>query len=115
MGKYAEALGIWELKISTITFRLKPKKGDSLKLYEIAKEAKGKDVGIDILKQFKEFIYSVIIRDYPPTTQEEGEELEALIEMNIQDLIERTVVAFRLAKPEDFIKKKEEEKKVDTQ
>ena len=40
MGKYGEALGLWELRVGGFDKDLKPQKGDNLKLMRLMTEAK---------------------------------------------------------------------------
>lgn len=111
-NKYGEALGIWELRVGKANLDLKPKKGDNLKLFRLMSEAKTKGE-LWFLEQFAQFIRGLIIRDHPPTNDQESEELDMYIEFNLVDLLIETQVAFRLAKREDVEKRKKElEKKL---
>lgn len=95
MGKYGEALGVWELRVGGFTKDLKPKKGDNLKLSRLMGEAKKKNDNSWMMEQMGEFIKELIARDHPPLNDIETEELDIYIEFNIMDLIKELLVAFR--------------------
>jgi len=107
MGKYGEALGIWELKIGGADFKLHPKKGDNFKLINLATQAKKYDENW-LLDQYAKFIKEVISRDYPPLNEQEVLELEEYIEFNLMELFKETQIAFRIAKREDIEKRQAE-------
>lgn len=95
MGKYGEALGIWELRIGGGKFDLKPKLGDNRKLMNLMSESKKKKDEGWMMAQMGEFVKELITRDYPPLDDTEKEELDMYIEFNITQLIEELMIAFR--------------------
>lgn len=101
MGKYAEALGIWELRVGGFNKDLRPKKGDNLKLARIIADNQKKDfygMAVGILGLVRE----LISREYPPESDEERLELDEYLEFNMIELVKETLIAFRWTKRESF-------------
>lgn len=95
MGKYGEALGVWELRVGGFTRDLIPKKGDNLKLSRLMSESKKRNDNSWMMEQMGEFVKELIIRDHPPLNDAEKEELDIYIEFNVMDLIKELLIAFR--------------------
>lgn len=95
MGKYGEALGLWELTINNKMFVLKPKKGDNYALLKIISAAEKHKDTEKTLKEFHTYIKDIFKRDVPPINDEEAEELELFVEFNINDLFKETLIAFK--------------------
>jgi len=111
MGKYQQALGLWTLKVTDeINFDLKPKKGDNLKLLRMIQDSQKTQDNVKLLDEVKRFVLGMIERDHPQE-QEDKDELETLIELNITTVLQNVLVGFKLAKPDDFKPKGDEEKK----
>ena len=104
MGRYGEALGLWELRIGGFDKDLKPIKGDNLRLMRIMTEAKKKNDEGGMLQQLNEFIKEMIARDYPPHSDEEKQELDIYVEFNLMGLIKELLVAFRWTNREQLEK-----------
>lgn len=111
MGKYGQVLGLWDLNINGTQLRLKPKKGDNLRMAEIlAKVNQTKDQGL-MMKEFAEFVKGLIKRDCPPDTPEEQEELDLMVEFNILELIKETMIAFRWSTRDKYAEMEKEQVK----
>ena len=95
MGKYGEALGIWELRVGGFTKDLRPVKGDNLKLMRLMGEAKKKNDEIWMMEQVGSYLKELIRRDYPPLTKTEEDELDMYVEYNIIELMKELLIAFR--------------------
>lgn len=100
MGKYGEALGIWNLKIGGANLKLKPRKGDNLELMEIMK--KNKNDESNFFKDINNFLIKIIERDVPPASDEEKDELYTFVEFNLMELFKEMMIAFRWATPESI-------------
>ena len=112
MGKYGEAMGIWNLKIGGADLKLRPKKGDNLRLMELFKKNKNNEDAF--FKDVYSFMVDIIKRDVPPANEQETEELETYVEFNLMQLFEEMMIAFKWATKESLAKLKEQnQKKVD--
>ena len=115
MGKYAEALGVWEHKIEVggkvIAHDLKPKKGDNLRIAKImgsADESKNSDA---LFSGMIRFYVDLVKRDYPELSAKDVEELEAFVEMNIMQIMKDVLVAFRWTTKDNLQKFEDEQLK----
>lgn len=108
MGKYAEALGIWEHTIGEITHELIPKKGDNLKISQILTEGKKRNDEAWIIAQLNKFYFDLVLRDYPDLSQEEQGELDNWVEMNQVQIMNDLLLAFRWATEESMKKLQDE-------
>lgn len=95
MGKYGEALGIWELRVGGAELDLKPKHGDNKKLMGIMTEAKKRNDEAFLMNEIGKFVQELISRDYPPLTDIEKVELEEYIEFNVLELMKELLIKFR--------------------
>ncbi len=100
MGKYGEALGIWELKIGGADLKVRPRKGDNLELMNIMKK-KDED---NFLSGVYSLLIKIIERDTPPQTNEEKTELEEYVEFNLMDLFKEMMIKFKWATPDQINK-----------
>ena len=104
MGRYGEALGLWELRVGGFDKDLKPIKGDNLKLTRLMAESKRKNDEAWMMIQVGEFMKEIIIRDHPPRNEEEKNELDMFIEFNLMELMKELLVTFRWTTREDLNK-----------
>jgi hypothetical protein len=111
MGKYGESLGVFELKVGGFDKPLHPVKGDNLRLSKLLTEVKKKNDESFMISNMKDFIYSLIEREYPPLNEDEKKELDMFVEFNILDLIKELLIAFRWTKRETFDKQGDDAKK----
>ncbi len=111
MGRFAKYIGKLELNVAGEKFEIQPKVGD---LKSLMGQKFDKMEPTQVFDFMSQFIYNLIDRDYT-MIGEEKEELELLIEMNFIELQQQILVAFKLAKKEDFdavLKKAKAEQKV---
>jgi len=100
MGKYGEALGIWEVTIGGADLKLRPKKGDNLRLMKILRKNKGDEEKFFI--EIYDFLMDLIKRDVPPMGTDEEEELKEYVEFNLMELFKDMMVKFRWATAEQI-------------
>jgi len=108
MGKYGEALGIWNLTVGGADLHLKPKKGDNLRLLKILMSEDNKKDKSLLLERFAKWLTDLIKRDEPPADENELLELEEYVEFNLNELFEETMVKFRWTTREQLEKFKQE-------
>ena|SRR3990167_6033787 len=104
MGKYGEALGLWELRVGGFDNNLKPVKGDNLKLTRLMGEAKKRNDEAWMMEQLGSFVKDLIVRDHPPLNDVEKNELEMYVEFNIVELMKELLIAFRWSTKEQMDK-----------
>lgn len=93
MGKYAQALGIIEIPVKTITFKIKPTKGDNLRFIEIQK-ASGNDQD-KFSREFIKYFSAIVAREEGiDKSSQDYEDLETFIEFNADDVYRKVMVAF---------------------
>jgi len=97
MGKYAEAIGVWDHKLGSIEHKLTPKTGDNLKLSKIMESSEKGKIPLDKLM---DFYYGLVVRDYPELLEDERKELKDWVEMNIVQIMKDVLIAFRWTTPE---------------
>ena len=102
LGKYGEALGIWELRVGGFDKNLKPRKGDNLRLCKLMAEANKRNDSSWMMNQIHEFLKDLIARDHPPLNEVEKEELECYVEFNLSKLMEELLVTFKWSTKEDM-------------
>ena len=95
MGKYGEAIGLWELRVGGFDKDLKPKHGDNKKLMAIMTESKKKNDEGYLMGEISKMIYDIVAREYPPENDNEKIELEEYIEFNILELMKQLLIKFR--------------------
>ena len=105
MGKFADALGIWELKIGKVDFELKPKMGDNRRFRRIMMNDKFKKDNAGRMEQFEDFFVELVKRDYP---EEDEIETKLFVEFNSQVLFEETMVKFRWSTRKELDQSKED-------
>jgi len=108
MSRYAEAIGIWELKVGGLDFDLKPQKGDNRRFRKILMDDSAKKDKSLLFDRFEDFMVELICRDYPCADEKEKEELKQFVEMNVNTLFEETMVTFRWSTKEQMEKAKKE-------
>jgi hypothetical protein len=93
MSKYAQALGIIEIPVKTVTFKIKPTKGDNLRFVEIQK-ASGKDQD-KFTREFIKYFATIIAREEGiAIPSKDFEDLETFIEFNADEVVRKVMVAF---------------------
>lgn len=93
MGKYGEALGIIEIPIKSVVFKIKPTKGDNLRLADIRKTGVKNPDKMD--REFVAWFVSIVARE---EGFEKGsvdyEELELFVEFNLELIMEQVYIKF---------------------
>jgi uncharacterized protein YozE (UPF0346 family) len=106
MSKYAQALGIIEISVKSIDFKIKPTKGDNLRFSEMRKAA-GKDQ-TKLTKDFITYFADLIAREEKiEKDSEEYKELEVFIEFNVDEIQEKVLVSFGWVTEEELRKAEE--------
>lgn len=95
MSRYGEAIGVWHLTIGGADLKLKPKTGDNYKLMEIMKLGKERNDELFTTKQISGLVKEIIMRDYPPLTDQDKADLDEYVEFNAKDLMVELLVKFR--------------------
>ena len=108
MGKYKEAVGKWVHELGNIKHELEPEEDDNYRFLRAKEEAQKKNDGSLIHKRVGELYFDMVIRSYPALSEEDHKELKKWISVNINQIVEDFLVAFRWTKKEDLenIKKK---------
>ena len=102
MGKYAESVGIWEHKLEGITHRIKPEEQDNLEFVRVKKEAeKASDEGI-LLKGVSELYIGMVLRSDKTLTEIDKQELRIWVSLNINQITEDLMVAYKWTTPEQL-------------
>lgn len=104
IGKYGEALGLWELRVGGFDKNLTPQKGDNLKVMKLMGEAKKRNDETWMMGQLGELIKELIARDHPPLNEEEKKELDEYVEFNIVELMKELLITFRWTTKEQMEK-----------
>jgi len=112
MNEYGKALGVWDLMVGRTKeqgpLQLHPTHKDNRKLLSMMMGEEVKRNQTLILDRISDFLRELISRDYPPETDKKKEDLEAYIGSNLLELMNETLIAFKLAKREDLEATKKE-------
>jgi hypothetical protein len=106
MSKYGESLGIWELKIGGADLKIIPTADDLLNFRNMMMDNTTKGDTKKRLELFEKFIFNIIKRDVPPVDEKEENELMMYVRLNINDLFDETMIAFKWLKREDLEEQK---------
>lgn len=111
-NKYGEAIGVWDLMIGRTKeqgpLQLHPTHKDNRKLLAFLMDEKNKSNQAVILDKIAAFLDELISKEYPPENDNEKEQLTAYINSNLIELMNETLVVFKLAKKEDLEQVKKE-------
>ena len=92
MSRYAQALNVMEFTVNDLDFRLRPKKGDNLRLLDIQNKA-GKDTA-KMMRDFVPFMVDLIAREEDLAKEDRGD-LEVFVEANVMDFFKEIMIGFR--------------------
>lgn len=106
MGRFANAIGIWELKVGPQEFELKPKMKDVRSFRKILTNDENRKDKDKLFDKFAEFMFSMLNESFADEDTEEDK--KDWIEININPLLERTMVAFHWTTDEEIEKSKKE-------
>lgn len=112
MGKYGSALGIWDLNVGRTkeqgALQLHPTHKDNRKLLAVIMDEKVKTNQALLLDKINDFLKELISREYPPENEAEGIELDEYLGCNLLELMNETLIAFKLASRDDLNATKKE-------
>lgn len=101
MGKFSEALGEWEIKIEGREIVLMPELEDVRNFRKVmTKQYSDPTIKLD---KFGDYMFNLIRRFYP---EEDINQTKFWIELHINELLERTMLAFRWITEEELAKSK---------
>jgi len=107
MGKYAESVGIWEHKLGKIQHNIKPEEGDNLEFVRIKQEAEKDKNETILIKGISKLYYDMVLRSDKELNEEDKKELKVWISLNINQITEDLMVAYKWTTPEQLKKIKE--------
>lgn len=108
MGKYGEALGVWELRIGGASVDLRPRMGDNRSFRNVMMNPRFKDEPAARLDAFEDWFLALLQRDCPPKDDRERDEQRWFVELNAMQLFEETMIKFRWTTREEMEKSKSE-------
>ena len=111
MGKYAEAIGVWEHTIGKITNKLIPKKEDNLEFLRVKKVAMDRKDDTLIYSGIMDLYFKMVLRENPTMAEDEQKELREWIGVNIAIITTDLAIEFKWATQEQLDKLIEETKK----
>ena len=108
MNDYKEAVGIWKHTIGNITHELVPEEDDNYKFLQAKEDAQKKDDGTLVHKGVGKLYYEMVTRAYPALDEKKRKELKNWIGVNVNQIVEDFLIAFRWTTAEGLekIKKK---------
>lgn len=110
MGKYAQALGVIEIPIKTVTFSIKPEHGDNLRFSEIRKLLAKDPARFD--KEFVAFFTQLVARNEGYTKgSTDYEELELFVEFNLEAIVTQCHLKFGWTTEEEMQRQREIQEK----
>ena len=103
MGRFSNAIGVWDLKVQGVDFVLKPTMSD-VKLFRniLTENMKHQSKLFD---KVNDFMFQLIKKEYPEETDQEVKEF---IEINTNVLFEEALVAFKWTTREQLEKNKQD-------
>jgi len=105
LGKFGQALGVWDLKIGNIEVELKPTMGDVRKFRKLLTNNSDKSKRDELFEKFSDFMVELIKRHYP---DEKEEDIRVDVEVYLNPLFEDAMVTFRWTSAEELEKSKKE-------
>lgn len=105
MGKFSNALGIWDLKIGDINFELRPALNEVRKFRNLLMNEGTSKKKSALFDAFSTFMTEMIRKEY---SDEPDEEIKVFVEVNINTLFEEAMIAFKWTTPEQLEKSKSE-------
>jgi len=103
MSKFANAIGIWDLKINGIDIELKPKTKHIKQLRDIIfNNIKDKS---KLFSSFEDLMVDLIASHYP---DEPRSDIIDVVALNIMSLFEEAMVQFKFSTKEDMLKAKQQ-------
>lgn len=95
VSKYKEALGVWKHTIGKITHEITPHEDDNYLFLRAKDEAQKKDSKEILYRKVADLYFNMVLRSYPAMPEEEHKELKDWIGININQIIEDFLIAFK--------------------
>lgn len=105
MGKFSNALGIWDVEIDGVKFELKPNLADVRKFRTILVDNGSNKHKSVLFDKFASFMIELIKKD---ESEEPEEEIKSFVEVHLNTLFEDAMVAFKWTSKEELEKSKKE-------
>lgn len=105
MGKFANSIGIWDLKIGKVEVDLKPEMNDVRTFRNILVKDEHRKEKSMLFDKFAEFMLELIRRN---EKEEPVEEVKEFIEININKIFEEAMVTFKWTTREELKQQKKE-------
>jgi len=104
MGKYAEAIGVWDHQIGDIKHSLVPKANDNNRVAQVVTAYnKSKDMG-KLMEGMGNIYYDMVLRSDTSLSEEDKTELKEWISINQKDIMSDLMVALKWQTKEDQAK-----------
>ena len=111
-NKYGHALGVWDLTVGRTKeegpLQLHPTHKDNRQLLNYIMDENVKKNTSVLLGRIEDFLRELISKEYPPANDDEKEQLNAYLGSNLLELMNETLITFKLAKREDLENAKKE-------
>ena len=104
--KYKEAISVWKHTIGDITHEIIPEENDNYNFLRIKDEASKANSDEILNKKIGALYYDMVIRTDPALSEEERVSLKTWISVNIPQISEDFMVAFRWATKEKIVEAK---------
>ena len=101
-NKYAEAIGNWTHTIGDITNVMIPEEDDNYLFLEIKTQSEKSGSTKDLFKGVGDLYFSMVLRNNPAMMEDEQKGLRKWISVNIRQIVEDFLVAFRWATAESM-------------
>jgi hypothetical protein len=102
MGKYLEAIGIWEHRLGNIVHRFEPDMLDNEHLMRVMAEYSKTRSMTMLTTKFNEYYFNLVLKAYPELAEDDKEELRKWISINQMQILEDIQISHRLTKKEDL-------------
>jgi len=113
MSKFGTGLGIWEVKLGEVEYKLEPTMDDIFELRKGLSQAtdrKAKKIDLGILDKTVFNIYEkLVLKADPNLTLQDKKELKEYITINLTEITEDMMIALKQTTKEAMEKAKEEE------
>jgi len=105
-NKYQEAIGNWEHTIGKVTHVMIPEEDDNYKFLRIKTDSEKNGNQEALFKGVGILYFSMVLRNNPAMMEEEQDWLKKWISVNIKQIIEDFLIAFRWVTPEGLTEAK---------
>jgi len=105
MGKFSNALGIWDFTVSEEEYELKPTMDDVRTFRKLITNDDLRKNKSRLFDSFVDYMTELLSKGYPT---EDKSEIKMFVELNVNQLFEEAMVAFRWTTREDLLESKKE-------